>query len=223
LNYNDRIAGNINDISQESNELKESMDRASGGLHKLTDSVEAVNSKLGDFTVLGRSLGFLVVLKNAEHPVDLAFDCLGRFEAMAAKGSPVAGRTPPEPSLAIDFAQDQVLISQTDPRGVISYANNDFCEVSGYLFEELVGKPHNIIRHPFMPRGAFGNMWATLKAGEVWQGIVVNKTKDEGHYWVKATVYPNFDNGTVVGYTSLRTKPTPEQVRRAIAAYQYIP
>jgi PAS domain S-box-containing protein len=106
---------------------------------------------------------------------------------------------------------------------VISYANNDFCEVSGYLFEELVGKPHNIIRHPFMPRGAFGNMWATLKAGEVWQGIVVNKTKDEGHYWVKATVYPNFDNGTVVGYTSLRTKPTPEQVRRAIAAYQYIP
>ncbi len=97
------------------------------------------------------------------------------------------------------------LISQTDTRGVIQYANPRFCEVSGYTFEELVGKPHNIVRHPDMPKEVFKDLWETLKAGKIWQGEIKNRRKDGSHYWVLATVGPIFDDkGEIRSYMSMR-------------------
>ncbi|MDW8134975.1 MAG: PAS domain S-box protein [Bacteroidia bacterium] len=97
------------------------------------------------------------------------------------------------------------IVSETDTRGVITYANSKFCEVSGYSVEELVGKPHNIIRHPDMPKEAFKHLWDTIKAGKIWQGEVKNRRKDGSAYWVLATVGPLLDSeGFPYRYISMR-------------------
>ncbi len=104
------------------------------------------------------------------------------------------------------------LISQTDTRGVIQYANPRFCEVSGYTLEELVGKPHNIVRHPDMPKEVFRDLWQTLKAGKIWQGEIKNRRKDGSHYWVLATVGPIFDDkGEIRSYVSMRVDITAQK------------
>ncbi|GIV26183.1 MAG: hypothetical protein KatS3mg026_1875 [Bacteroidia bacterium] len=97
------------------------------------------------------------------------------------------------------------LISQTDTRGVIQYANPKFCEVSGFTLEELVGRPHNIVRHPDMPKALFKDLWDHLKAGKIWQGEIKNRRKDGSHYWVLATVGPLRNaQGEIDRYLSVR-------------------
>lgn len=110
------------------------------------------------------------------------------------------------------------LVSQTDAKGKILFANEDFCTVAGYTLEELVGKPHSIVRHPDMPKEAFKDLWDTVKAGKVWKGYVKNSTKDGGFYWVFATVYP-MENEGEMGYMSCRRKPSIEEVQKAQALY----
>jgi len=83
-----------------------------------------------------------------------------------------------------------LLVSETDSKGKIIYANDTFLEISEYPLDELIGKPHNIIRHPDMPRAAFKDLWETIKKGEVWEGFVKNYTKNRNFYWVYATVFP---------------------------------
>ena len=83
---------------------------------------------------------------------------------------------------------DDFLVSQTDDKGIILFANDDFCKIAGYTIDELVGKPHNIVRHRDMPKAAFKDLWDTVKSGKVWNGYVKNKTSDGGYYWVYATV-----------------------------------
>jgi PAS domain S-box-containing protein len=101
--------------------------------------------------------------------------------------------------------EDMFIVSKTDPRGVITYANEVFIEVSGYTEEELIGKPHNIIRHPDMPRTAFKLLWDTIKSGREFWGYVKNMAKDGSYYWVFAHVTPTFDSsGNIVGYQSDR-------------------
>ena len=117
------------------------------------------------------------------------------------------------------FPAEQRLISTTDTRGVISYCNDAFQEISGYSHEELTGAAHNLVRHPDVPPAVFEHMWATLKGGEPWMGIVKNRCKNGDHYWVNAYVTPMRENGKVVGFESVRVKPTAEQVRRAEALY----
>jgi aerotaxis receptor len=111
------------------------------------------------------------------------------------------------------------LVSVTDLTSRITYCNPAFIEVSGFTREELVGQPHNVIRHPDMPPEAFRDMWATLKAGEPWSALVKNRRKNGDHYWVRANVTPILDGGSVVGYMSVRTKPTREEVEQAEALY----
>lgn len=85
--------------------------------------------------------------------------------------------------------ESALLVSETDSRGIILYANEVFLEASEYSLAEMIGKPHNIIRHPDMPRAAFKDMWETIKRGEVWQGFVKNRTKNNRFYWVYATIF----------------------------------
>lgn len=111
------------------------------------------------------------------------------------------------------------IVSRTNTLGIITYVNTAFCEISGYRQDELIGQPHNIIRHPDMPAAVFADLWATLKAGKSWRGLIKNRCKDGGFYWVEANANPIFADDEVVGYMSLRTRPTAEQVRRAQRAY----
>ena len=117
------------------------------------------------------------------------------------------------------FPAQQRLISTTDAKGVITYCNDAFVEISGFSREELMRAPHNLVRHPDVPSAVFEHMWSTLKKGLPWMGIVKNRCKNGDHYWVNAYVTPVFDNEQVVGYESVRVKPTAEQVRRAEALY----
>ena len=118
------------------------------------------------------------------------------------------------------FPDQQRLISTTDLKGKITYCNDAFAEVSGYDRADLIGAPHNLIRHPDVPSAVFAHMWSTLKDGRPWMGIVKNRRKDGDHYWVNAYVTPVLDmQRNVIGYESVRTKPTREQVQRAEALY----
>jgi PAS domain S-box-containing protein len=113
------------------------------------------------------------------------------------------------------------LVSQTDEKGFIRFANEDFCKIAGYTLEELIGEPHNIVRHRDMPRAAFKDLWETVKSGKIWTGYVKNATKNGGYYWVFATVYPNVgcENGKC-GYLSCRRKASPEEIAEAERLYK---
>ncbi len=104
-----------------------------------------------------------------------------------------------------EVPQEELIISRTDLDGKITYANETFCEISGYDEDELLGQPHSIVRHPDMPSGAFSDLWETLKAKKQWTGIVKNLRKDKGFYWVQAIVSGVYKNGKLVEYKSLRT------------------
>ncbi|MCH1928739.1 methyl-accepting chemotaxis protein [Shewanella sp. A25] len=116
-------------------------------------------------------------------------------------------------------AQDE-LISTTDNRGVITYVNERFTEISGYSKQELIDSPHNIVRHGDMPSAAFKEMWEKLKAGQSWRGIVKNRCKNGDYYWVDAFVSPLFENGKIVGYQSVRVQPQQKYVTKATKLYQ---
>jgi aerotaxis receptor len=119
----------------------------------------------------------------------------------------------------VHFDESQELVSTTDLRGVITYANTEFCTVAGYSIQELVGKNHNIVRHPDMPKAAFKEMWETLKQGHSWRGMVKNRCKDGRYYWVDAFVTPIFEHGQLVGYQSVRTKPSQALKNKAQSLY----
>jgi len=98
-----------------------------------------------------------------------------------------------------------VIVSQTDANGIITYANRLFCEVSGYKVDELVGKPHSIVRHPDMPVAVFAKMWETIKGGQAWNGLVKNLRQDGQFYWVETEILPIQDeDNNITGYIAAR-------------------
>lgn len=117
------------------------------------------------------------------------------------------------------FSGTQQLVSITDLNGVITYANNEFCEISGYSLEELVGQNHHIVRHPSMPKAAFADLWSKLKRGDSWRGMVKNRCKNGDFYWVDAYITPVYTNDKVTGYQSVRTLPSNEQKQNAQQLY----
>ncbi|MEW5893215.1 MAG: methyl-accepting chemotaxis protein [Pseudomonadota bacterium] len=117
---------------------------------------------------------------------------------------------------------DHMIVSKTDTRGIITYINKDFLEVSGFSEDELIGAPHNIVRHPDMPAEAFKDLWDTLQEGLPWTALVKNRCKNGDHYWVVANATPIREGGQVVGYMSVRSKPTPQQIEAASRIYASI-
>ena len=115
--------------------------------------------------------------------------------------------------------EDEILVSRTTPKGVITYASDAFVRSSGFSREELLGQAHNLVRHPDMPPAAFADLWQTIKAGRPWTGIVKNRRKDGGFYWVRANVSPIAAHGKIVGYISVRTKPSRAEIDSAADLY----
>ncbi|MDR3391342.1 MAG: methyl-accepting chemotaxis protein [Sulfuriferula sp.] len=120
------------------------------------------------------------------------------------------------------LSESETIVSKTDLHGNITYINQDFINISGFSEAELLGAPQNIVRHPDMPKEAFADFWHTLQSGKAWTGLVKNRCKNGDHYWVEANAAPMFENGQIVGYTSIRIKPDREQVRAAEQAYRAI-
>ena len=114
------------------------------------------------------------------------------------------------------------ITSTTDPRGIITHVNDTFVRISGFSAEELIGAPHNIVRHPEMPAAGFADLWATIQQGRPWTGIVINRCKNGDHYWVKANVTPIKESGQITGFLSVRSKPSREEIAAASAIYQAV-
>jgi PAS domain S-box-containing protein len=117
---------------------------------------------------------------------------------------------------------DTLIASRTDLKGKLTYFNDQFLEASGFSEAELMGQPHNIVRHPDMPSEAFENLWETLQAGKPWVGAVKNRRKNGDFYWVLATAAPVQKNGQVIGYTSIRTKLPADQRAEAEHVYKLL-
>lgn len=118
------------------------------------------------------------------------------------------------------FPGNETLLSTTDTASHISYANAAFIRTSGYTTDELMGQPHNMVRHPDMPVEAFADMWRSLKEGQSWRALVKNRRQDGDHYWVCANAAPMRRNGQVVGYLSVRVKPSRAEVDATEALYR---
>lgn len=119
------------------------------------------------------------------------------------------------------FGTDEIIVSKTDPKGRIIYANEVFLRLAGYSEGEIIGQPHSIIRHPAMPRCVFKLLWDTIQAGQEIFAYVLNRSKNGDHYWVLAHVTPTFDaQGNIVSYHSNRRSPRREAVAKAEALYR---
>ena len=117
------------------------------------------------------------------------------------------------------FPTGELIVSQTDVPGNITMCNEAFVHMSGWSREQLMGAPHSILRHPDMPKAAFGDLWTTVDQGTRWSGYVKNLRRDGGFYWVYATVIPKIVDGAVVGHTSVRREPSRDKVEELAAVY----
>ncbi|MCF6319366.1 MAG: PAS domain-containing protein [Proteobacteria bacterium] len=120
----------------------------------------------------------------------------------------------------VPFPEGKLIVSRTDTFGNITHCNQAFVEMSGFEENEIIGRPHHILRHPDMPAGAFKDLWKTVKGKEKWSGYVKNLRKDGRYYWVYAVVVPNIRKGEVVGYASVRRKPSRTKINECIELYK---
>ncbi|CAA7627048.1 Methyl-accepting chemotaxis protein [Candidatus Terasakiella magnetica] len=120
----------------------------------------------------------------------------------------------------VELKDGEMLVSRTDPGGRITFVNKAFIDISGFTEAELVGAPHNLVRHPHMPKEAFADLWAAIKGGRPWEGFVKNRCKNGDFYWVRANVTPAIENGQITGFISIRSKPSRAQIATAEKVYE---
>ncbi len=120
----------------------------------------------------------------------------------------------------VPYPEGKLIVSRTDTNGVITHCNQAFVDMSGFEEDELIGQPHYILRHPDMPAAAFKDLWETIQSGKKWKGYVKNLRKDGKYYWVYAVVVPNVRDGKVIGYASVRRKPSKTKITECIALYK---
>ena len=128
----------------------------------------------------------------------------------------------PVTQVEVPFPQGRYIVSRTDLKGITTYANDTFVDISGFAREELIGKNHNVVRHPDMLPGAFAWLWDTIKEGRPWRGMVKNRAKNGDFYWVDALVVPVLKNNQTIGYMSVRTEPSRQQIADAEALYRQL-
>ena len=126
----------------------------------------------------------------------------------------------PVTGIEYTMPENQSIVSKTDTKGIITYVNPAFVDVSGFALDELLGKPHNLVRHPDMPAEAFADLWRSMGEGRPWTGMVKNRRKNGDFYWVVANVTPIKENGRAVGFMSVRTCPTRAQIEASAALYR---
>ncbi|MCA9001442.1 MAG: PAS domain-containing protein, partial [Planctomycetes bacterium] len=201
------------------NELQGSLQ----SFQELEGASRKVESEITELGTIGETIGAIVSLLGAQGLETEAMDPLQRLAPLVAESSFEAPNRFTKREPLYDLRRDEVLISATDTRGVIQYANDKFYQVAQYEFGELVGKPHNLIRHPDMPKTAFADLWNVISEGKMWQGYVLNRGKLGRTYWVKAMVFPVFAKGEITGYISIRTQPSTQAIGAAMQAYRLLP
>lgn len=183
----------------------------------------AMENDVSELNTIGKTLSYLSELMKHQGVFEKSLDPLDRLGPVveASTFNDAERFTKSEETYCLK--EDDILISATDTRGVITFANGMFYEIAQYEQGSLIGKPHNIIRHPDMPKTAFADLWNVIQAGKQWQGYVLNRGRLGRVYWVKATVFPCYENGKCTGYLSIRCKPSQAAIETAIGAYRLVP
>lgn len=122
--------------------------------------------------------------------------------------------------MEIQVTEGQLIVTKTDLKGIITYANPYFLELVGYKESELLSKTHNIIRHQDMPKAVFKYLWSNIQNGQEVNAFIKNKTKNGDFYWVKGNITPSYKNGQIIGYFSVRRKAKPESIKTIESVYQ---
>jgi PAS domain S-box-containing protein len=190
----------------------------------LSDQSEVVSEQVQELSVIGDSFANLLEMMNVQGLFQGAPNPIERLAPLLEK-SDFNDKTRFKESTIneIVLAEDDVLISATDCKGRITFANSKFYEIAEYQRGELLNKPHNIIRHPDMPKTAFADLWSIISSGNLWVGIVQNRSRTGKYYWVKALVFPCYKNSEIIGYISIRKKPTVHEIMSARKAYCLLP
>jgi PAS domain S-box-containing protein len=188
--------------------------------NQLDQASVKVENEVGEFQTIGETVGYLMELMKVQGLLNTPLDPLERLAGVVAGSDYYNPKrfTAVEEEYVLD--QEDILISATDTKGRITFANNCFYRVAQYEQGSLVGKPHNVIRHPDMPKTAFADLWGVIQSGKMWQGFVKNLGASGRIYWVRAMVFPCYRDGRIEGYISVRTKPSAEDIKRATEAYR---
>lgn len=219
IEQNDEI---IQNSSERMGHLDKTLQGTGTFLEESRHSIESGNLELNEISVMGstfESLTRLVKSMDSSAP----FDPLERLKPLAAKSNFSEPQRFTKLGKEVEVSPQETLISMTDTKGQITFANETFHRIAGYEIGDLEGKPHNIIRHPDMPKTAFADLWSIVQQKKMWEGYVMNTTKSGGFYWVKALIFPRLEDGEIKGYISVRTKPAPSDIKRAIEIYRRLP
>ncbi len=189
----------------------------------LNDSAAVVENEISELDVIGKTYAYLTGLMRRNGYFAGGFNPLDRLAPLVEQSTfnDPSRFTAQEQEYVL--SEEDILISATDTKGRITFANNSFYRCAQYEQGELTGRPHNVIRHPDMPKAAFADLWQTIQSGKIWQGFVLNRGKLGQAYWVRAVIFPCFDGETITGYISVRDKPSRTDIERAIAAYRRLP
>ncbi len=210
-------------IGTETARFGEQLQQSLANFQKLDESSTVVENEVQEIDTIGKTFSYLLEMMVMQGVFTEPINPLARLTPVVEASDFRAPERFTQPESEYILKEDDILISATDTKGKITFANNCFYEIAEYEPGTLVGEPHNIIRHPDMPKTAFADLWAVIKAGKLWQGYVANRSKHGQIYWVKATVFPCYEKSKIVGYISIRTKPEPEMVAKAAGAYRLVP
>lgn len=220
----ERSTASAESITISAKRMHSSLQATQGELSKVNRSMEQSGVQLNEISVIGTTFENLMSLLKYQGLFDKTNDPLMRLAPVVQASTYHNPDRFKQTVGEVVLGEKEVLISITDPKGIIQFANENFCKIAGYNRDELLGRPHNIVRHPDMPKTAFQDLWEVLKSKNFWQGFVKNKTKSGGFYWVKATAFPCLKaNGEIQGYISVRFKPSADDIRRATEAYRKLP
>ena len=215
--------GNVALINKQTSDFGQIIHRNVRQFEELSTHASLMQVQAEELTTIGDTFSYLLVMMKEQGLFKDDYNPLVRLRPLV-EASDFEDKTRfSKIEQEICLSSDDILISATDHRGIITFANRKFYEIAEYEPGSLIKRPHNVIRHPDMPKAAFADLWDVIKKGHLWQGIVKNKSSSGKYYWVKAMVFPIYRNGQITGYISVRSKPSKEMIDQAIAFYRKLP
>lgn len=221
--YIQKTTVSISEINNENNFLQKKVNNTLNLFSGLSESTQDLDFEMRQMTTIGDTYRYLTELMRVKGIFNEHEDPVEKFENLS-KDLPVIFPNRFK-NLENEFKLNpgDILISSTNPKGQITFANHKFYEVAQFDHGSLLGKPHNIIRHPDMPKAGFEDLWKTIAQGNLWHGIVLNKSNKGRPYWVRAIVFPCYENNKIIGYISIRSKPSLSEIERAKEVYRKLP
>jgi PAS domain S-box-containing protein len=213
----------VGHIREKTSRSKYLVNESIENFNELGKSSKQMTIDLTQLDTIAKSFSFLLELMKMNEDASSRMDPLERLAPLVEQSNFLESSRFSKREEEYVLTESDVLISATDLDGVITFANEAFYSIAQYEQGSLVGMPHNIIRHPDMPKTAFADLWTLIKGQKLWQGYVCNRGKLGRIYWVKAIVFPCYQNGNCVGYLSVRSKPRREDIEKAKLAYRKLP